>query len=95
MIHTIKEVQQAGVRVITDAELAFARGEISDGLALVFRLTAIALMLKPAHQPGAIKIVKECAYVLGIDFEMVLEQVGARIYEHVELARIVEGGDHG
>lgn len=87
----LREVQQAGAKVLEDSKAAFERGEMSDAIALVFRLTTVALMMKPAHQPGAVKIARECAEMMGFDFDVLEEQVQARIYEQVQFARITAG----
>ena len=75
---------RAGGRVITDAMEAHASGELSDHLVLGWRLATTALIMKPAHQPGAVKIARDYADAVGIDFDAMSEQIEARIYEAVQ-----------
>lgn len=85
----LQEVQAAGAKVLTEMQSAFERGELSDAtVAIGFRLLTVAHMMKAAHQPGALRIAREYADAVGLDFELLDEQVQARIYEHVQAQRI-------
>lgn len=79
---------RAGGRVIEGAMSAHARGELSDHVVLGWRLVTTALVMKPAHQPGAVKIARDYAEAVGIDFDVMAEQVEARIYESVQFDRL-------
>lgn len=75
---------RAGGRVIEEAMAAHARGELSDHEVLGWRLATTALIMKSAHQPGAVKIARDYAEAVGIDFDKLAEQIEARIYETVQ-----------
>lgn len=89
--------RRAGVRVITDAMEAYARGELSDHVVLGWRLATTALIMKAAHQPGAVKIARDYAEAVGIDFGVMVEQIKARLYEQMQFEALTrrvgqEGG---
>ena len=88
---TLKEWQAGAANVIEFAEAAYQRGELGDAVAIGFRLTATVHAMKRAHQAGARKIAREYAEQVGIDFDLLDQQVGARIYEHVQISRLEAG----
>lgn len=79
---------RAGGRVIEDATSAHARGELSDHVLLGWRLATTALIMKPAHQPGAVKTARDYSDAVGINFDILAEQIEARIYEVVQFERL-------
>jgi hypothetical protein len=86
----LQEVQRAGAKVIEDFVAAHRRGEVTDHVFIAVRLTTVALMMKLAYRTAALKIAQEYADLVGLDADLIEEQVSARIYEHVQLARIEE-----
>lgn len=85
-----KRAKAAG-QVISDIIAANRRGELSDALALGMKLSATAQAMKVAHQPGALKIVRDYADALGMDADILHEQVAARIYEAARVDEIKDG----
>lgn len=88
----LQEVQAACGKILDESRAAFDRGELSDAVVLGIRLTVVSLMMKPAYQVAALKIAEEYATAVGIDFDTLEEQLRARIYEAVQLARITKPG---
>jgi hypothetical protein len=86
MASELQDVQRAGGEVLKESEAAHERGELSDAVVLGFRLVVVSLMMKPAYRPAALKIAKEYAQAVGIDYAALEEQIQARIYQHVQIA---------
>lgn len=91
MTSELQEVQAAGAKLIVDAAAAHERGEMGDALAIGFRLCTVMHCMVLGAQPAARKIVEEYCDQVGIKFDVLDEQVEARIYEHVQLARLEAG----
>ena len=92
----LQDIQRAGVRVLNESKTAFERGELTDDMALGIRLVVVSLMMKAAHQPDALKIAREYAEAVGLDFDFLMQQMEARIYEQVQIDRLegdLSGGE--
>lgn len=87
----MSERMRSAGKAIQEAMAAFERGELSDATVLGFRLTATALAMKNAHQPGALKIAKDYCEAVGIDPDLMEEQVAARMYEATQLEAMEKG----
>lgn len=87
----LQEVQKAGARVIEDVMEAHKQGQLTEHVVLGFRLSTVAHMMVLAHQPGALKIAREYAEAVGLNFDQLDEQVEARIYERVQIDRLEAG----
>jgi hypothetical protein len=88
---TLGEIQAGAAKVIADVRSANEQGVLSDGIAVGMHLDAVMLAMKNAHQPGALKIVREYCQEVGLDYALLDQQVRARIYEAAQIARMEKG----
>ncbi len=88
---TLGEVQRAAAEVQKSVERAHDSQAISDTLAVGMKLSLRVHMLKKAHRPGADHVVQAFCEETGLDYVALEQQIGARVYEQVQLARIEKG----
>lgn len=87
-MNEFQAVQKAVGKVLDDVNDAFQSGDISAPTALLFHLMLVARSMKTQYKHPATKIVSEACRFMGFNYEILEEQVDARIYEYVQLENL-------
>lgn len=84
----LQETQAAAAKILLESDKVHEQGVLKDDVYIGVRLTLIMLMMKESHQSGARKIVREFCEQVGLNFDILHQQLAGRVYEHVQLARM-------